>query len=89
MKKYIVSMCLSFLMITGIAKAEVPNPLNVGIISTESSTILKKNWDTFLNDLAAYLKVEVKPFLQLIILELLRECGLERFTSRGLGINLR
>jgi phosphonate transport system substrate-binding protein len=62
MKKYFVSLCLSFLMLAGVAKAEVPNPLNVGIISTESSTVLKKNWDTFLDDMAKYLKVEVKPF---------------------------
>jgi phosphonate transport system substrate-binding protein len=62
MKKILLSICLSFFTITGAAKAEVPNPLNVGIISTESSTILKKNWDTFLNDLSGYLKVEVKPF---------------------------
>jgi phosphonate transport system substrate-binding protein len=62
MKKYLLSIGLSILMIAGVARAEMPNPLNVGIISTESSTVLKKNWDTFLDDMAKYLKVEVKPF---------------------------
>ena len=62
MKKYLLNICLPFLLMVGVAQAEVPNPINVGIISTESSTVLKKNWTTFLDDMAKYLKVEVKPF---------------------------
>ena len=62
MHRFILSVFLSvFLLSTG-AKAEIPNPLNVGIISTEASTVLAKNWQTFLDDLSKYTKVTVKPF---------------------------
>ena len=62
MKRLIASLFLSvFLLSTG-AKAEIPNPLNVGIISTEASTVLAKNWQTFLDDLSKYTNVTVKPF---------------------------
>ena len=40
----------------------MPNPLNLGIISTESSTILSASWKTFLDDMAVALKTEVKGF---------------------------
>jgi len=62
LKKLFVSICLVTFLVSGPAKTEIPNPLNVGIISTESSTVLAKNWQTFIDDLATYLKVEVKPF---------------------------
>ena len=45
MKKYLLNICLPFLLMVGVAQAEVPNPINVGIISTESSTVLKKELD--------------------------------------------
>ena len=62
MKRLVASLFLSvFLLSTG-AKAEMPNPLNVGIISTEASTVLAKNWQTFLDDLSKYTNVTVKPF---------------------------
>ena len=62
MKRFVASLLLSvFLLSTG-AKAEMPNPLNVGIISTEASTVLAKNWQTFLDDLSKYTNVTVKPF---------------------------
>jgi len=62
MNRFIASLFLSvFLLSTG-AKAEIPNPLNVGIISTEASTVLAKNWQTFLDDLSKYTNVTVKPF---------------------------
>ena len=62
MHRFIASLFLSvFLLSTG-AKAEMPNPLNVGIISTEASTVLAKNWQTFLDDLSKYTNVTVKPF---------------------------
>jgi len=62
MRRLIASLFLSVFMFTATAKAEIPNPLNVGIISTESSTVLVKNWQTFLDDLAKYTGVTVKPF---------------------------
>ena len=62
MKKLLLGLFASILILNYGAKAEVPNPLNVGIISTESSTVLSKNWTTFIKDLSTYLKVDVKPF---------------------------
>ncbi len=62
MKKLLLGLFTAVFVLNYAAKAEVPNPLNVGIISTESSTVLSKNWTTFINDLSAYLKVDVKPF---------------------------
>ena len=62
MKKLFASLFLSVFLIASTAKAEVPNPLNVGIISTEASTVLAKNWQTFLDDLSKYTNVTVKPF---------------------------
>ena len=62
MKRLVASLFISvFLLSTG-AKAEIPNPLNVGIISTEASTVLAKIWQTFLDDLSKYTNVTVKPF---------------------------
>ncbi len=62
MHRFFATLFLSvFLLSTG-AKAEIPNPLNVGIISTEASTVLAKNWQTFLDDLSKYTNVTVKPF---------------------------
>lgn len=62
MKKLFLSLASTTLLFAGIAKAEIPNPLNVGIISTESSSVLSDNWKPFLEDLAKSTGVEVKPF---------------------------
>jgi len=62
MKRIIASMFLCVFLVITTAKAEMPNPLKVGIISTEASTVLAKNWQTFLDDLAKYTGVTVKPF---------------------------
>jgi len=62
MKTLFASLFLSVFLIATSAKAEMPNPLNVGIISTEASTVLAKNWQTFLDDLSKYTNVTVKPF---------------------------
>ena len=62
MKRLLASLFLSVFLLSPGAKAEMPNPLNVGIISTEASTVLAKNWQTFLDDLSKYTNVTVKPF---------------------------
>jgi len=46
----------------GAARADMPNPLTFGIISTETSQGLKKSFQPFLDDMAKELGVEVKPF---------------------------
>ena len=49
----------------GSAQAEdggMPEVINFGIISTESATVLEANFTPFLEDMAASLGVEVKPF---------------------------
>ena len=62
MRKFFIGLISSILLFSYGVKADVPNPLKVGIISTEASTVLAKNWETFIKDLASFLKVEVKPF---------------------------
>ena len=47
---------------TGMAQAEIPNPLVFGIISTESSQGLKTSFGPFLEDMKKSLGVEVKAF---------------------------
>ncbi|WP_029057403.1 phosphonate ABC transporter substrate-binding protein [Stappia stellulata] len=51
---------------TGIAQAEdkgaMPETINFGIISTESASVLEKNFQPFLDDMAASLGAKVKPF---------------------------
>ena len=44
------------------AKAEMPDTLNFGIISTESSSVLEASFSPFLNAMGESLGVEVKPF---------------------------
>ena len=44
----------------GAARADMPNPLTFGIISTESSQGLKKSFNPFLEDMGKQLGVEVK-----------------------------
>ncbi len=44
------------------AKAEMPEQLNFGIISTESATVLEANFTPFLEDMEKSLGVTVKPF---------------------------
>jgi len=61
MRKLVTSLAASLLMVT-VAKAEIPDPLNVGIISTESSSALEENWRPFLEDMSSTLGVEVKSF---------------------------
>jgi len=61
MRKLVTSLAASLLMVT-VAKAEIPDPLNVGIISTESSSALEENWRPFLEDMSTTLGVEVKSF---------------------------
>ena len=46
----------------GAARADMPNPLTFGIISTESSQGLKKSFTPFLEDMGKQLGVEVKAF---------------------------
>jgi len=62
MKKFLMGAVSALMMFSVAAKAEVPNPLNVGIISTEASQVLEANWKPFLSDMASTLGVEVKPF---------------------------
>ncbi len=62
MKKLLTGFVAVLMLASASAKAEIPNPLNVGIISTESSQVLEANWQPFLKDMAATLNVEVKPF---------------------------
>lgn len=44
------------------AQAEMPQELNFGIISTESSSVLEKSFNPFLKDMEASLGVKVNPF---------------------------
>ena len=62
MKKLLTGVAAAMLSASTIALAEIPKVVNVGIISTESSQVLEKNWKPFLADMAAYLNTEVKPF---------------------------
>ena len=62
MKKLYSALAGIALLVTGAAFADMPNPLTVGIISTESSTVLANRWEPFLKDMAAALNTEVKPF---------------------------
>lgn len=62
MKKILSTMLALLLFASVSATAEMPNPLNVGIISTESSTVLADRWKPFLADMAKALNTEVNPF---------------------------
>ena len=62
MKKLLTAVTASALLFAGTVRAEIPNPLNVGIISTEASQVLAERWKPFLADLASALAVEVRPF---------------------------
>ncbi|HIC81069.1 MAG TPA: phosphate/phosphite/phosphonate ABC transporter substrate-binding protein, partial [Kiloniellaceae bacterium] len=44
------------------AKAEMPEQINFGIISTESATVLEASFKPFLEDMEKSLGVTVKPF---------------------------
>lgn len=64
--KPLVLVACAILMITSMASAteEVLNPdeISFGIISTESTSELKKNWMPFLQDMSKALDMPVKPF---------------------------
>ena len=47
---------------TSAARAEMPEQINFGIISTESATVLEANFKPFLQDMETSLGVTVKPF---------------------------
>ena len=47
---------------TSAARAEMPEQINFGIISTESATVLEANFKPFLQDMEKSLGVTVKPF---------------------------
>jgi len=49
-------------LVSAPAVAEVKDPINFGIISTESSQNLRQVWDPFLEDMSEKLGVEVRPF---------------------------
>ena len=57
-----VSAVASFVGAAAQAADKMPEQLNFGIISTESSANLQKSFDPFLGDMAKFLKVKVKPF---------------------------
>ncbi|MEO3429505.1 phosphonate ABC transporter substrate-binding protein [Pelagibius sp. CAU 1746] len=48
--------------IASVAQAEMPDQINFGIISTESSSALEKSFSPFLEDMEKSLGVKVKPF---------------------------
>ena len=52
----------SFVGTAAQAADKMPEQLNFGIISTESSANLQKSFGPFLDDMAKFLKVKVKPF---------------------------
>ncbi|MCA1298637.1 phosphonate ABC transporter substrate-binding protein [Stappia indica] len=65
LKKVLVAAAFA-LSATGIAQAEekgaLPETINFGIISTESASVLEKNFQPFLDDMSKALGVTVKPF---------------------------
>ena len=61
-KAMIAGIALAAFATVQTAKAEMPNPLTFGIISTESSQGLKKSFTPFLEDMSKALGVKVKAF---------------------------
>lgn len=61
LKKMAVAACF-FCLIQTAAIAEDLKTLNFGIISTDSTQVLRDTWTPFLEDMSAKLGVEVKPF---------------------------
>ena len=61
-KAMIAGIALAAFATVQTAKAEMPNPLTFGIISTESSQGLKKSFTPFLDDMSKALGVKVKAF---------------------------
>ncbi len=65
-KKTVTSVCavvaLALLTSGNAALAETPKKLNFGIISTESSSMLEKNFKPFLNDMEKFVGIPVKAY---------------------------
>jgi len=61
MKKFLL-LIISTLLLCGSALAEMPKQVNFGIISTESSSALEKNFSPFIKDLEKFLGIPVKTF---------------------------
>ncbi len=62
MLKHLVTAVAILAAGTTAAKAEMPEQLNFGIISTESASVLEASFQPFLDDLSKSLGVAVKPF---------------------------
>jgi phosphonate transport system substrate-binding protein len=62
MFKKLLTAAAALAVFAGAAKAEMPDQLNFGIISTESSSALQSSFQPFLDDMAKALGVTVKPF---------------------------
>ena len=65
LKRMMVMLTLTFLFLAPVAAADellLPPELSFGIISTESTSELKKNWMPFLQDMSQALGMPVKPF---------------------------
>ena len=61
MRKLLAAVAVAVLSL-GPARAEMPEHLNFGIISTESTTALEASFGPFLQDMEAFIGVPVKPF---------------------------
>ncbi len=53
---------LAVLSMSSSALAEMPKKLNFGVISTESASVLEKNFDPFLQDMEKFVGIPVKAF---------------------------
>ena len=62
MFKKLLTAAAALAVFAGAAKAEMPEQLNFGIISTESSSALQSSFQPFLDDMSEALGVTVKPF---------------------------